>query len=66
MVGLLMMFAALGWLTFLAPPLATDLSPYNRIPGILGEASLTLWLLILGVSAERSNQQARTAQERQI
>lgn len=52
-VGILMVFAGLGWLTFLVPPLASYLSPHNRIPGVLGEASLTLWLLIMGVNAEK-------------
>jgi hypothetical protein len=34
----------LGWLTFLSPPLANSMSPYNLAPGILGEGALTLWL----------------------
>jgi len=28
-LGVLMAFAGLGWLTFLSPPLASHLSPYN-------------------------------------
>jgi len=48
-LGVLMMIAGLGWLTFLWPPLANSLSPYILLPGILGEGSLTLWLLIAGV-----------------
>ena len=44
-VGVLMVVAGLGWLTFLFPPLAIQLAPYNLLPGFLGEGSLTLWLL---------------------
>jgi Domain of unknown function (DUF4386) len=45
-LGVLMAFAGLGWLTFLSPPLANHLSPYNFVPGIIGEGALTLWLLV--------------------
>ena len=45
-LGLLMMFGGVGWLTFLSPSLASQLSPYNFAPGILGEGALTLWLLV--------------------
>jgi len=57
-LGVAMMIAGLGWLTFLWPPLASALAPYNMAPGILGEASLTFWLLIAGVNAERWKEQA--------
>src|SRR5204862_6534957 len=50
-VGALMVFAALGWLTFLSPALARDLYPYAFLPGIIGEGALTLWLLLFGVDA---------------
>jgi len=60
-LGALMMFAGLGWLTFLYPPLASHLDPYIRIPGILGEGSLTLWLLVMGVNVERWREQASAA-----
>lgn len=52
-LGVLMVFAGLGWLTFLYPPLANYLSPYNMIPGLIGEGSLTLWLLVMGVNVQR-------------
>jgi len=45
-VGALMMFAGLGWLTFLSPRLATALSPYIIAPGLIGEGALTIWLLV--------------------
>ncbi|HYM78236.1 MAG TPA: DUF4386 domain-containing protein [Candidatus Dormibacteraeota bacterium] len=60
-LGVLMAFAGLGWLTFLSPPLANRLSPYIFAPGILGEGSLTLWLLLIGVNAQRWKQQASAA-----
>jgi len=46
-LGVLMAIGGLGWLTFLSPPLADYLSPYNLAPGILGEGALTLWLLVI-------------------
>ncbi len=54
-IGILMICAGLGWLTFsfttlLAPPLGRALSPWILFPGILGESSLTIWLLAVGVS----------------
>ncbi|MDP9097726.1 MAG: DUF4386 domain-containing protein [Verrucomicrobiota bacterium] len=58
MIGGLMMFAGLGWLTCLLPPLAESLAPYNVIPGSLGEISLTLWLVVKGVNVKRWNEQA--------
>src|SRR6266850_1338672 len=57
-VGALMVFAGLGWLTLsfsslLSPPFARSLFPYIVLPGFLGEASLTLWLLVIGVNDQR-------------
>ena len=60
-LGALMAFGGLGWLTFLSPPLSNYLSPYNMAPGILGEAALTLWLLAVGLNAQRWNEQANAA-----
>jgi hypothetical protein len=63
-LGVLMAFGGLGWLTFLSPQLANYLSPYNLVPGILGEGSLTLWLLVIGVNVQRWREQASAAGER--
>src|SRR5262249_54744749 len=52
-VGMGMVIAGLSWLTFLWPPLASSLAPYNMIPGMLGEAALTLWLIVMGVNSEQ-------------
>ena len=62
-LGVLMAFGGLGWLTFLSSPLANYLSPYNLAPGILGEGALTLWLLVVGVNVQRWKEQASAAGE---
>jgi hypothetical protein len=58
-LGALMVLAGLGWLTFLSPQLAHSLDPYIRLPGVVGELSLTLWLLFAGVNVEKWKEQAR-------
>ena len=60
-VGALMAIAGASYLinsfaAFLAPSL--DLSPYILAPPLLGEGSLTLWLLAVGVNAERWRERA--------
>ncbi|HXH39214.1 MAG TPA: DUF4386 domain-containing protein [Thermoanaerobaculia bacterium] len=57
-LGALMALGGLGWLTFLWPTLAKALSPYIMLPGVLGEGSLTLWLLLAGVNVPRWKEQA--------
>ena len=57
-LGVLMAFGGLGWLTFASSDLASYLSPFNLAPGILGESALTLWLLAKGVNAERWQEQS--------
>lgn len=57
-LGGLMVFAGLGWLTALS-----NLSGYHLVPGILGEGSLTVWLLVMGVNANRWKEQASGAGE---
>jgi len=58
MLGALMAFSSVGWLTFLSPQLGKDLYPYNLAPGIIGEGALTVWLLAVGVNAPRWQEQA--------
>jgi hypothetical protein len=60
-LGLLMAFGGLGWLTFISPELANYLSPYNLAPGMLGEGALTVWLLIVGLNAQRWKERAAAA-----
>ncbi len=52
-LGVLLMVAGCGWLTFLWPPLAVSLSRYVQGLGFLAELSLMLWLLVKGVRAQR-------------
>jgi hypothetical protein len=54
----LMALAGLAWLTFQSPRLQDYLSPYNLAAGILGQGSLTLWLLVIGVNVQRWKEQA--------
>jgi hypothetical protein len=60
-LGALMALGGLGWLTFISPALSTYLSPYNMLPGILGETALTVWLLAAGVNVQRWKEQASAA-----
>jgi len=60
-LGALMAFAGLGYLTFLWPPLGKFLNPYNMIPGAIGEWSLMIWLLVKGVDQQRWNENSSVA-----
>lgn len=50
-IGIAMMIAGLGWLTFLVPGFARSLYPYVMLAGV-GELALTIWLAI-GIDADR-------------
>ena len=60
-LGGLIASGGFGWLTFLSPPLARYLSPYNLALGIFGQGSLMLWLLMMGVDEQRWKEQASAA-----
>ncbi len=60
-LGALMALGGLGWLTFVSLALSTYLSPYNMLPGILGETALTVWLISAGVNVQRWKEQAGAA-----
>ncbi|SPF40949.1 conserved membrane hypothetical protein [Candidatus Sulfotelmatobacter kueseliae] len=62
-LGGLMAFAGLGWLTYLSNPLVHHLSPYNLGCGLLGDVSVFLWLLVMGVNVQRWKEQASAAGE---
>ena len=48
------MLAGLSYQLFLFPPLASRLFTYIMMPaGMLGEGSLILWLVVMGVNATR-------------
>jgi hypothetical protein len=55
-IGVLMMIAGLGWMTFAWPPLARTLIPYIFLPGIIGEGALTFWLLFIGIRPQETSQ----------
>jgi hypothetical protein len=57
-LGVLMALSGLGWLMFLSPRLANYLLTYIEVIGIIAEASLMLWLLVMGVKVERWREQA--------
>jgi len=52
-LGGLMVIAGLGWLTYLSNPLVNYLSPYNLAFGLLAEASVFLWLLVMSVNVPK-------------
>jgi len=58
-LGVFMAIAGLSNQLFLSPPLANYLFPYIVAPaGALGELSLILWLVVMGVNSQRWNEQA--------
>lgn len=60
-LGVLVALAGLAYLPFLSPPLAGSLLPYILIPAGIGQVSLTLWLLVIGVNHQRWVEQASAA-----
>jgi hypothetical protein len=66
LVGVLMVFAGLGWLAntlaiLLDPAFARSLGGYVMIPGSIGEISLMLWLLLVGVNGPKWESRATAA-----
>lgn len=65
-LGVLLAIAALSFLTnnfaiFLAPALAAQIPPYVMLPSLIGEGSFALWLMLVGVNADRWRAQAHAA-----
>jgi hypothetical protein len=72
-LGALMAFAGLAWLTYLIPGLAlgldpsfspglvNSLSPFNMVCGVLSEASVFLWFLGTGIDVGQLKDQAGKA-----
>jgi hypothetical protein len=61
LVGVLLALTGVAYLTYLYPPLEQALAPYLQVPSLLGEGSLTLWLVIMGVNAQRWQEKVRSA-----
>jgi hypothetical protein len=62
-LGALMAFAGLGWLLFMSPPIARDLSLCIEVLGVVAEASLMLWLLVMGVNVRQWKEQTIAAEK---
>ncbi len=61
-LGVLLAISGLGWVTYLYPPLAYHLFiPYIAAASALGEIPLELWLMVMGVNAQRWKEQASAA-----
>src|ERR671928_237977 len=65
-IGVLLAIAGLAYLIYslanlLAPAFAGNLVPWIQLPSLLGEGSLCLWLLVVGLNAPRWNERANAA-----
>jgi hypothetical protein len=65
-IGVLLAIGALSYLTysfssFLSPGFAEHLVPYIQLPSLVGEGSLTLWFLIVGLNLQRWRDRAAAA-----
>jgi len=62
-IGVWFMIGGVAALTFLWPPLAHYLFPFNQVVAAVGELSLMMWLLVMGVNAQRWNEKASAGVE---
>jgi len=62
-LGVLLTISGLGWVIFLVPPIAHRLFPVIAGASALAEPSLELWLIVMGVNAQRWKEQASAAAE---
>jgi hypothetical protein len=62
-LGVLMALAGLSYVPFLSPPLVQSLQPYILVFPAVGQISLCLWLVVMGLNDKRWEEQARAAGE---
>jgi hypothetical protein len=60
-IGVLLAIDGVGWMLYLWPPLANQLFPLIAVASGLAEIPLMLWLLVVGVNAERWKEQEAAA-----
>ena len=60
-LGTLLAISGLGWVIYLYPPLAHRVYPFIAAASALGEIPLELWLIVMGVNAQRWKEQATAA-----
>jgi hypothetical protein len=60
-LGVLLATDGLGWMMYLYPPLAYHLFPVIATASALAEFPLQLWLIVMGVNAQRWKEQASAA-----
>ena len=61
LLGVLLIFAGFGALTFLVPSFGRSIFLYFAPVGLIAELSLTVWLLAKGVNAQRWHERAEAA-----
>jgi hypothetical protein len=52
-IGVLLVLSGAGYLVLLSPPVADALYPFYLAPDAIGEPMLIIWLLVVGVNAQR-------------
>ena len=57
-LGILLMVSGLGWMFYLAPPLAVSLFPVIAAASAIGEIPLELWLIVVGLNEAKWREQA--------
>jgi uncharacterized protein DUF4386 len=65
-IGVLLAIDGLAYLCYsftdiLAPQAAAHIVPWIQLPALIGEGSLCLWLLAVGINVDRWKEQARAA-----
>jgi uncharacterized protein DUF4386 len=65
-IGVLLAVDGMAYLVYsfadlISPGVAAQLVPWIQLPALIGEGSLCLWLLFVGVNVERWNKRARVA-----